>query len=707
MIKDIHPASVQAINHSIFKQGNGFQGNMPLHLTFVNGDINQCIHPLYQNNNIVRHENINKHVFDILHKKLFPFLLSIHVYHHKSSADSQLSNYFSQYHNEEQRVIHNDISELDIRKCCEKDEQLFPGNAAHFHLILLSNGDIVIHQPNESYPFVWMGNIQDTPIEDIWYSEQFYSFRAPVLNNKDLTQSFTWKEENLLASKSHLIQMCKSLENQCETALQTINKIENNIPIQQQRFSEYSQALTNVGWYQYLDDASLSHFDIKREANYALYNQGEHFQGNMPVHLEISVTEGCNIKCKMCNLSQMPQEQYLDLIKKKMDTKKIYEKLVKEVFPYIRSISFAVGGEPTIHPDLPKMIQLAKESGVSVRLTTNGLKLRQDDMAEMCVNHVDQLTISIDGATKKTYETIRKGSKWERVIAGIQKVTALRRQNPNSRLRLTINYTLMQCNIEEFPDMIRLAHELGVSKVVGQHLLIPSGDMKSESLFSTPERCNRYVKEAEILAQNFGIELQIPDYFVMKTTQQEMNMVPETIPNVNSIPLNTENPPPHCRLLNYSAVVIADGQVMPCSHPDVHIAFRMGNLTDSSFQDIWYGDGFQNLRSVSKGTIPEPCANCAMLGKTTGGLPVQNKNPLHTIQSISKTQSYHSKAYLIKRLLYKARLHCQIERLEHHQKTIEVLLFHMQKHIENLHKIKQILLLQNFSFNPSNCYPLV
>ena len=78
------------------------------------------------------------------------------------------------------------------------------------------------------------------------------------------------------------------------------------------------------------------------------------------------------------------------------------------------SIKLNWRGEPLLHPDIDKMIRYAKEIGVhEVALNTNGQLLTREMIDKLSLAQLDWLIISIDGATKSTYETIRKGGDFE------------------------------------------------------------------------------------------------------------------------------------------------------------------------------------------------------------------------------------------------------------------------------------------------------
>lgn len=82
-------------------------------------------------------------------------------------------------------------------------------------------------------------------------------------------------------------------------------------------------------------------------------------------------------------------------------------------------------GEPLIHENLFEMIELAKSSECLVGLTTNGMHLNRSNCRRMVDSGLDIIGVSIDGATKQTYESIRVGSTFEKLIDNIETLTSV------------------------------------------------------------------------------------------------------------------------------------------------------------------------------------------------------------------------------------------------------------------------------------------
>lgn len=131
----------------------------------------------------------------------------------------------------------------------------------------------------------------------------------------------------------------------------------------------------------------------------------DHKTGTLLANMDL--TNRCNQKCPFCFANSAAAgylyEPDFRQIKKMMET------LRNEKPVPCEAIQFS-GGEPTLYPELIKVIKLAKKMGfVQIQIATNGVKASQDldfckKMKEAGLNTV---YFQFDGVKKETYEKIR------------------------------------------------------------------------------------------------------------------------------------------------------------------------------------------------------------------------------------------------------------------------------------------------------------
>lgn len=105
----------------------------------------------------------------------------------------------------------------------------------------------------------------------------------------------------------------------------------------------------------------------------------------------IEITDYCNLNCSFCsnerrNNSQLSIEQF--------------NHIIKEVSPYTNEIYLHVLGEPLMHPHLNQFLELAKNKGLNINVTTNGTLLSHlDDFYKM---PFDKMNISLHSSYQLT-----------------------------------------------------------------------------------------------------------------------------------------------------------------------------------------------------------------------------------------------------------------------------------------------------------------
>jgi radical SAM protein with 4Fe4S-binding SPASM domain len=106
-------------------------------------------------------------------------------------------------------------------------------------------------------------------------------------------------------------------------------------------------------------------------------------------------------------------------------------------------------------PHLKDMILYAKEKGILLGFTTNGT-LWDDDMIDFMIeNKVYSLCVSMDGATKETYEQVRIGASFEKVIHNLHRLLERKAQLESSTPYLQINMALFPENRHEQEKMLQ------------------------------------------------------------------------------------------------------------------------------------------------------------------------------------------------------------------------------------------------------------
>jgi MoaA/NifB/PqqE/SkfB family radical SAM enzyme len=132
-----------------------------------------------------------------------------------------------------------------------------------------------------------------------------------------------------------------------------------------------------------------------------------------------------------------------------------------------------LGGEPTLHPDLPTIVKRARHRGYQASITTNGV-CSPVRLAGVLESGLDGVSFSVDGSTPAIHDALRPSangrSTFQRTLESIRLAVTRR---PALGYRVGVNHTIYGRNLHDAEAMIRLSAELGVDHV-RLHFSLPS-----------------------------------------------------------------------------------------------------------------------------------------------------------------------------------------------------------------------------------------
>lgn len=214
------------------------------------------------------------------------------------------------------------------------------------------------------------------------------------------------------------------------------------------------------------------------------------------------ILTSCNLSCSHCYINKeqhgydmMPTSVIEEWLHQLIDTKKD------------ANIIF-LGGEPTLHPDLPTIVKKTREMGCkSITIDTNGY-LFHDVLSKIDPNDLDYFSFSLDGATKQTNDNIRGNGSYDTCISGIQE--AIKKGFSTSLI-----YTVSTYNIHELKLMPELLKNLGVSRFFIQVIGIRGKSVKNVAMKQvTRDEWLQTVPRIAETAAKLGITTSYPKVFL-------------------------------------------------------------------------------------------------------------------------------------------------------------------------------------------------
>jgi Fe-coproporphyrin III synthase len=170
-----------------------------------------------------------------------------------------------------------------------------------------------------------------------------------------------------------------------------------------------------------------------------------------------------------------------------------------------------LGGEPTLHPELPAAVRAARRMGyASITIDTNGY-LFNDILQKVTPEDVDVFSFSLDGPTAEINDGIRGPGCFAQCVAGIRQAKAL-------GFGVSLIYTVSSHNLAFLEGMAPLLAQWGVDhffiQVIGLRGKSADGFNEDAPLQVTRAQWRRTVPEVARQVAAAGIPVTYPKVYL-------------------------------------------------------------------------------------------------------------------------------------------------------------------------------------------------
>jgi MoaA/NifB/PqqE/SkfB family radical SAM enzyme len=238
---------------------------------------------------------------------------------------------------------------------------------------------------------------------------------------------------------------------------------------------------------------------VMSEAGWKDVQQGKVELSAGPTRISFANSRTCNIDCVMCGGRYFREDRTL------------VEKATREVkalLPGLKEVLLTGHGDPFARQDTRDFLLAldpAAYPGLRINLLTNGLLLPRywDRIKHLNFGYID---VSVDAATKGTYEKIRSGGRWEELQRALETLHGDR----DSCRHMNINMTVMRDNFREVPLFVEMAARYGFSASLSSI----RGRWGDQNIFSPPDgaalgELRFLVAEALQRAESLGVQLNV------------------------------------------------------------------------------------------------------------------------------------------------------------------------------------------------------
>lgn len=288
-----------------------------------------------------------------------------------------------------------------------------------------------------------------------------------------------------------------------------------------------------------------------------------------PFVLTIEPTNLCNLACPQCAVGAGLLTRSRGCM-----SLELFAKILQQTHRSLLYLLLYDQGEPLLHPDYFAMIRLAKSKHVAVTCSTNGQLLNDPETAgRLVASGLDNLILSIDGLTEKSYQTYRRGGQLTDVIRALQNVRQARIKLRKKTPRICVQFLVMKHNEHELPSLFKTVRDWGADRLLIKSMQIRRAT-DADQWLPRQEKYRRYqVLDNRLLTKNYTTSL--------------------------------------CPRLWYSSVIHQDGHVVACCF-DKDNQFVLGHIPTTPFAEIWRGSALQDLRAAMiKNQKPLICRNCS------------------------------------------------------------------------------------------------
>jgi MoaA/NifB/PqqE/SkfB family radical SAM enzyme len=192
----------------------------------------------------------------------------------------------------------------------------------------------------------------------------------------------------------------------------------------------------------------------------------------------------------------------------------LFGKIARQIFPSTRYLYLSCGSEPLVTPHFEEYLKVARHYRVPfISFCTNGTLLNESLIKEIVGLSINEVIFSIDGAKKETFERIRKGADFEKVLDGIRELNKGKAANKSQFPVIRFNCTMQKDNFEELEDIVRLAKDLNVATVQLRHMVSQDLNLIEKSLYGSKEEYNKKIDKISKLAKQLKIQVLYPPKF--------------------------------------------------------------------------------------------------------------------------------------------------------------------------------------------------
>lgn len=288
-----------------------------------------------------------------------------------------------------------------------------------------------------------------------------------------------------------------------------------------------------------------------------------------PFSVSIEPINVCNLKCPECptGLGILKRPKGMVSVESFSDTLSHLNKSLWHVNLYFQ-------GEPFMHPEFFKLVQIAKKAKLLASTSTNAHFLSYSQSIKTVASGLDTIIISFDGTTQEVYEKYRVGGNIDAVIKSVENLVRAKLELKSKTPVIVAQFLAFNYNEHQINEFKQLAFNKGVNKV----------EVKTAQIYQVDKKVNMLPSNSNLSRYKIQIDGSVKLKGVVRN---------------------------RCWKHWSSAVITWDGRVAPCCF-DKDAKYTFGNAIKKDFGEIWSNSEYNVFRQrvlLNKDKI-DICSNC-------------------------------------------------------------------------------------------------
>jgi MoaA/NifB/PqqE/SkfB family radical SAM enzyme len=339
-----------------------------------------------------------------------------------------------------------------------------------------------------------------------------------------------------------------------------------------------------------------------------------------PEQVKIETTTRCNLACRFCGhtwgaarnlgIEHLPEGENFDkeflracARSGKHLSREDFQRIADQ-FPCMTRLDIQGMGEPLLNPNFSDILDFGRKRDVEIQFFTNATLLTLELARKIVTSHVSEISISLDGTTAGTYEMIRPGAVFQKVVDNIHTLCEVKKQKKAEKPIVRIAMVVTSFNMHQLPHLVELASQLGADQVVATQFKCISPDLASWTC--DPIELAAGIEEGRKKAHELSIPLRI-EFAINPSNHQSQNITGKAKAIKHS-----QRKKASCFWPWFSVNINIDGYLTPCAYVPLHEGWNLGNVLDRPFKDLWNAEPYQKLRQcIREGNMSGIyCMNC-------------------------------------------------------------------------------------------------